>query len=155
LSEIFGSAARGDGGGGSASIFEELLGGGRRKRGRGRTARTAEAAPPVSADIEQEVTLDFNHAIHGTTLRLTIQTPDGGSESVDVRIPAGVAEGQRVRVRGKGGVLPGGQRGDLYIICRIRPHAYFRREGDDIYLDVPLTITEAALGAKVTIPTLD
>jgi molecular chaperone DnaJ len=78
------------------------------------------------------------------------------TESLDVRIPAGVQDGFRVRVPGKGnaGAL-GGPRGDLYIITKVAPHPFFQRKGDDIYTVVPITLTEAALGAKVEVPTID
>jgi DnaJ-class molecular chaperone len=71
-----------------------------------------------------------------------------------VRIPPGVREGSKVRVRGKGQVAPGGS-GDLYIRVHVRPHEYFRREGDDIYVHVPISLGEAALGGKVDVPTID
>ena len=78
------------------------------------------------------------------------------TESLDVRIPAGVDTGSRVRVPGRGNVpLPGAAPGDLYIVTRVAPHAYFSRRGDDIYTSVPVTVTEAALGAKVEVPTID
>src|SRR5690606_34823276 len=80
----------------------------------------------------------------------------GPAEQLTVKIPPGVSDGQRIRVRGKG--YPGGPGvppGDLYIICRVAPHPYFRRIGNDIYLDLPLSITEAALGTKVQIPTIE
>jgi len=77
-------------------------------------------------------------------------------EQLDVRIPAGVQEGYRVRVAGKGNAgLHGGPRGDLYIIPNVAPHPFFERKGDDIYTSIPVTITEAALGAKVEVPTID
>jgi molecular chaperone DnaJ len=67
-------------------------------------------------------------------------------------VPVGVRNGQRIRIKGKG--QPGRPPGDLYIVCNVQPHSYFRRVGDDIYLELPLSITEAALGTKVEIPTL-
>ncbi len=78
------------------------------------------------------------------------------SESLQVKIPAGVNDGSRIRLSGKG--APGSQRGptgDLYIVVKVSKHQHFRREGDDIYLDVPISLTEAALGAKIVIPTVD
>jgi molecular chaperone DnaJ len=77
-------------------------------------------------------------------------------EQIDVRIPAGVQDGFRVRVAGKGNAgTHGGPRGDLYIITKVAPHPFFDRKGDDIYTSIPVTITEAALGAKVEVPTID
>jgi len=77
-------------------------------------------------------------------------------EQIDVRIPAGVQDGFRVRVAGKGNAgAHGGPRGDLYIITKVATHPFFDRKGDDIYTTIPVTITEAALGAKVEVPTID
>ena len=77
------------------------------------------------------------------------------TESIDVRIPAGVKTGSRVRVPGHGNAAPGHPPGDLYIITRVEPHPYFDRRGDDIYSAVPITVVEASLGAKVEVPTID
>jgi molecular chaperone DnaJ len=78
------------------------------------------------------------------------------TEPLEVRIKAGTRDGQRIRLAGKGNAgLRGGPAGDLYVIIRIEEHPIFRRDGDDIYLTVPVTATEAALGAKVEVPTID
>jgi DnaJ-class molecular chaperone len=77
-------------------------------------------------------------------------------ETLEVRIPAGVAEGSRVRVAGKGNAgTGGGPPGDLYIVSRVRPHEFFERRGDDLYTVVPITVSEAALGAKIEVPTIN
>jgi curved DNA-binding protein len=125
--------------------FQDFFG---RARGAGPATR-----PQAGQDMEHHVTLAFDQAINGTRLELAMS--DTGSR-VEVRIPPGIKDGQRVRVRGKGAPGPsGGPPGDLYIICRVQPHSYFRREGNDIYLDLPLSLTEAALGTRVEIPTLE
>ncbi|MCU1301270.1 MAG: chaperone DnaJ-like protein [Candidatus Sulfotelmatobacter sp.] len=78
------------------------------------------------------------------------------TEPMEVRIKAGTRDGQRIRLAGKGNAgAHGGAAGDLYVIIRIDPHPLFRRDGDDIYLTVPVTVTEAALGAKIEVPTID
>ncbi len=78
------------------------------------------------------------------------------SERISVKIPAGVDNGSRVRVQGKGGPgKGGGPPGDLYIITRIKPHPFLERKGDNLYSEVPITIAEAALGAKIDVPTVD
>jgi DnaJ-class molecular chaperone len=126
------------------TVFEEFF---------GRSGRRGRSGPAAGQDAEHTVPLTFDQAVHGTTLQLNF--PDTGG-TVNVRIPPGIADGQRIRVRGKG--LPGvngGPPGDLYIIPNIQPHPYFRRVGSDIYLDLPLRITEAALGSRVEIPTLE
>jgi molecular chaperone DnaJ len=78
------------------------------------------------------------------------------SETVDVRIPPGAQSGSRLRVGGKGNAgRAGGVAGDLYITVRVEPHAFFRRDGDDIHIQVPVTVSEAGLGAKIEVPTID
>ena len=77
-------------------------------------------------------------------------------QTLTVRIPPGVADGGRIRLRGKGGPgLGGGAAGDLWATVRVRPHPVFRREGRDVLVDVPVTIAEAIRGAKIEVPTLD
>jgi DnaJ-class molecular chaperone len=143
-------------------IFEQLfgsragggMGGGRSgpTTGRGAT-RGRRAEPPRGQDIDHPVTLTFEQAARGVTIPLQISR-EGHTETIDVKIPAGVKDGSRVRIRGKG-EQTGGEPGDLYIITHVTPHRYFRREGLDIHLDLPLSMYEALLGTKVTVPTLD
>jgi molecular chaperone DnaJ len=77
-----------------------------------------------------------------------------GGETITVKIPPGVNDGGRLRVPGKGEAGPDGRRGDLFLRIRVTPHKYFRRENDDLHLDVPVTVSEAGLGAKIEVPTL-
>jgi molecular chaperone DnaJ len=78
------------------------------------------------------------------------------TETIDVRIPAGVASGSRVRVPGKGNAgTMGASPGDLYLRVEVKPHPFFERRGNDLYTKVPVTVTEATLGAKVEVPTID
>ena len=78
------------------------------------------------------------------------------TETIDVRIPAGVANGGRVRVPGKGNAgTMGAHPGDLYLRVMVRPHAFFERRGNDLYIKVPVTVSEATLGAKIEVPTMD
>jgi len=82
--------------------------------------------------------------------------PRASTETIDVRIPAGVASGGRVRVPGKGNAgTMGAPAGDLYLIVEVRPHPFFERRGNDLYTRVPVTVSEATLGAKVEVPTID
>ena len=149
--EAFGGA--GGGGGAGASLFEELfsrLGGGRGGRGR-RPAMRGE-------DAQAELTLSFEQAVRGVETSLTVQRPgpDGSvrPQHIQVRVPPGVRDGQRLRLAGQGGPGMGGPPGDLYLVIRVHPHPYFRREGQDIYIDVPISVAEAALGAAVEVPTV-
>jgi curved DNA-binding protein len=131
------------GGGGQGDVFGDLFG----RRGR--------RGPTPGRDVESEVTVDFASAIRGTTLELRTET--GGSQQVvKVRIPPGATDGSRVRIAGQG--MPsssGGPRGDLMLTIHVQPHPHFRREGDDLHLDLPLALHEAYFGAKVVVPTLD
>ena len=78
------------------------------------------------------------------------------ADTIEIRIPAGVQTGSRVRVPGRGNAGTAGEpTGDLYIITDVQPHAFFDRRGDDVYTTVPITVTEAALGAKIEVPTID
>src|SRR5437016_1122271 len=81
----------------------------------------------------------------------------GNGKTVTVRIPPGAENGSRVRIAGQGAPAPNadGQPGDLLLTIHVRPHAFFRRDGDDLHLDLPLTVAEAWRGAKVRVPTFD
>jgi curved DNA-binding protein len=136
VQEIFGGGAGGDLG----DVFGEIF-----NRGRpGRAPRRGKGQ-----DIESEVTIDFVSAVKGTTLQLL-----RGAEEVTVRVPAGADQGSRVRIPGQGGPgAGGGPNGDLLLTIHVTPHPLFKREGDDLYLDVPVTIGEAYRGEKIRIPT--
>lgn len=112
------------------------------------------------ADIEAVLELDFLEAARGGEKRLQLQVPDERGapklQTVTVRIPAGVADGGQIRLRGKGAPgLGGGPPGDLLARIRVRPHPVLRREGRDLHVEVPVTVSEAVRGAKVDVPTLD
>jgi DnaJ-class molecular chaperone len=146
------------GGGGFADIFEQFFG-----RGAGPAAGAAGEAgagsrsrarqPPRGEDIEYPVTLTFAQAARGMTLPLQISR-DGKIETIEVKIPAGVKDGSRIRLKGQG-QHSNGEPGDLFIVTRVLAHPYFRREGIDIHLDLPVSMYEAILGTKVEVPTLD
>ena len=158
-----GEPGPGEGGFASGEPFEfgdldDLLGrfgfGGR--GGRGGAGR----AGLRGSDIEAQLELDFLEAARGGEKRLGLQLlgEDGRprSQTLTVRIPAGVADGGRIRLRGKGGPgLGGGPPGDLWATVRVRPHPVFRREGRDLIVEVPVTVAEAIRGAKIEVPTLD
>ena len=104
---------------------------------------------PSGGDYESTLALTFSEAFHGVQKRLNL-----GTETIDVRIPAGAKAGSRVRVKGKGQTGPGG-RGDLYLIIELQPHPFFKFEGDSLTCDVPIAPDEAVLGAKIDVPTPD
>ncbi len=133
-------------------------GGGGRRGGRrsGNPFGTgAESNAPVGGDISYPVNITFEQALRGTTVEVRLRSPDGiTDETISVKVPLGVEEGSKIRARGKGQPGQGG-RGDLIIITHVQPHAYFKREGADILLDLPISASEAANGATVSVPTLD
>ncbi|MDH4227308.1 MAG: DnaJ domain-containing protein [Deltaproteobacteria bacterium] len=140
-------------GGGFEDIFSDLFGG--RGAGRGAGPRRGQRGPMRGSDLEYTTRLSFMQAVNGAELELTVKR-GGASEKVKARIPHGVRDGSRVRVPGKGGVgSAGGSSGDLYINVTVEPHAYFDRQGEDIYIEVPVTIKEATLGADIAVPTVD
>ena len=149
-----GGAAGGGGGGrftdfGDEVDIEDLLGGifGGRGRGRGR----AGWGPIPGSDHETEVEVTVDEAFHGTRRSLTITGPDG-PRTIDVDIPAGTVDGQRIRLRGQGGQGTGGaDSGDLYLVARIAPDRRYRLEGRNLHVTLPLAPWEAALGTEVDV----
>lgn len=105
---------------------------------------------PRGADVEARTTITFRQAAEGETLSL--QTADG--ETIKTKIPAGVKDGQTIRLRGKGQPGPAGN-GDLLLKVQVLPHPVFGRDGNNLTIDLPVTFAEAALGATVSVPTLD
>ena len=136
--EIFSQLFGGRGGGAGGLDMGDLFG----RRGRGTRGRRQ--APPAQ-DVEAEVTIPFLTAAQGGSVDLTV-----GGHELSVKIPAGVESGQTLRLAGQ---APGG--GNLLLKLRVEEHPYFRREGKDLILEVPLSLPEAVLGARVDVPTLD
>jgi molecular chaperone DnaJ len=138
----------------STGGFEDLLGGMFGSGGFGTPSGGFGGAsgPSKGADITAKTTLDFLTAIRGDTVTLTMQS---GKET-KVKIPEGVADGQKIRLKGKGQPSPdGGAAGDLVLTVAVRKHPVFEREGLNLRVDVPVTFAEAALGATIEVPTLD
>lgn len=129
--------------------------GGRGHAGTHGSRGRAGAAPQPGADVEVETTVSFETAALGGKQQISLRGAAGKVEHIEIKIPAGIHDGAKMRVRGKGHPSPnGGDAGDLVVTVRVASHPWFRREGLDIVLDVPLTIAEAALGASVTVPLL-
>ncbi len=140
----------GPGGGGfdAGDIFSELFGGaatGRRAGGQSRPL-------PRGEDVTAQLTVTLREAVRGGKSRVSLPT----GRTLEVSVPAGVEDGQQIRLKGQGLASPlGGEPGDALVTVKIARHPYFRVEGRDLRLDLPLTLYEAMLGAKVNVPTLD
>lgn len=135
LGSMFGGGAQNAGGSG---LFGDQPGG-----------RYARIRRP-GRDQEARLSISFDEAVRGTTTSISLS--DGSDKrTMKVRIPAGVEDGQRIRLRGKGGA--GDPPGDLYVIVQVGEHELFARRGDKLTLDLPVTMAEAALGAEVRVPT--
>lgn len=134
LGELFGAFGRG-GGGPSAG------GGGRRSR-----------AKPKGDDVESDVHVPFKTMIVGGEIPIRLQRADGSHEELVVKIPVGMEEGKKIRLRGKGEQGPGGA-GDLYVKVYAEAHPYFHRRGDNLHVKLPITLGEAARGGKIDVPT--
>jgi DnaJ-class molecular chaperone len=135
-----------------SDFFTTFFGGGF-DPGEGST-RSGRARQRAGRDIEHEIELTLEDAYQGTTRRLALKH-DGQARTVDVRIPAGVSDGSRVRVAGEGEHGVGGATsGDLYLRVRLAPHPAFERKGRDLYVKVPLPVTTAALGGEAEVQTL-
>jgi curved DNA-binding protein len=126
--------------------LDDLLGGmfgGGARRARG---------PARGGDAEGEIEIDFLDAVRGGEVRVEV----AGRGTLRVKIPPGASDGTRIRLAGQGDPgARGGAPGDLYLRLRVRPHAFFRREGSDLSLDLPVTVPELVLGASIEVPTPD
>ncbi|OCC24034.1 molecular chaperone DnaJ [Croceicoccus estronivorus] len=150
-----GGFARGGGGfqgfgGGDGIDLDDILGGmfGGRSAGGGFGSR--HRPPPRGANVQYRLKVPFADAAARKDQRITL----GDGKTIDLKLPAGVEDGTQMRLKGKGEPGPGGA-GDALVIIEIVPHPFFKREGDDVRLDLPVTLDEAVNGAKVKVPTVD
>ncbi|CAB4330457.1 MAG: DnaJ domain-containing protein [Actinobacteria bacterium] len=136
VEDLFGSGRMGD----INDLLGGLFSGGDSLRG-----------PRKGQDYETSVTISFEDSIRGVQVSLRIE-----SGTTQARIPAGVREGQRIRLKGKGGSgANGGQSGDLFVTINVSPHAIFGRDGQNLTINVPVRFDEAALGADISVPVFD
>jgi molecular chaperone DnaJ len=129
------------GGGNPQDIFANLFGGAGMRRG-----------PRKGQDLQTESTITFKESIFGTTLDLKLSA-DGKAQNISARVPAGVNDGAKIRVKGKGAPGEAGP-GDLFILLTVKPHPIFSRKGENLLLTLPVTFAEATLGADIKVPTL-
>ena len=128
------------------TFFDSRAGAGRARGGRGRSKQ--------GADLEFQTDLTLEEAFAGTTRRVAARGP-GGERTVDIRIPAGIQDGARVRVAGEGAPgAPGGTPGNLYVAVRVLPHSRFERRGADLHVKVSVPVTTAVLGGEVAVPSI-
>jgi len=129
------------GGGNPQDIFSNLFGGGGRR------------APRKGQDLQTEATITFRESIFGTNLDLRLGTDRGAAQNITARVPAGVNDGAKIRVKGKGAPGEAGP-GDLFILLHVKPHPIFSRKAENLTLVLPITFAEAALGADVKVPVM-
>ena len=127
-------------------IFGGLFGGGRGGFGGGQQRRRA----PKGANVQYRLNVSFADAASRASQRITL----GDGKTIDLKLPAGVEDGTQMRLTGKGEQGPGGN-GDALVTITVQPHAFFRRDGDNIRLDLPVSLDEAVHGGKVKVPTVE
>jgi molecular chaperone DnaJ len=133
-------------------VLAQMFGGGGRGGADPFSGFGAPRGPRPGADVQARTTLSFRDAVEGATVTLT--TAEG--RRITTKIPSGVRDGQKIRLRGKGGEGdPGAPKGDLILTVSVEKHPVFGRDGDNLTIDLPVTFAEAALGATVSVPTLD
>jgi molecular chaperone DnaJ len=129
------------GGGNPQDIFANLFGGAARR------------GPRKGQDLQTEATITFRESVFGTTLDLRLATDRGQAQNISARVPTGVSDGAKIRVKGKGAQGEAGP-GDLFIQLHVKPHPIFSRKGENLTITLPVTFTEAALGADIKVPTM-
>jgi DnaJ-class molecular chaperone len=153
------SGRRGGGarGGGFEDVLRDMFGGlggaarARRGGGGGGFQFEEEEIPQAPGrDVTANTTITLEEAAKGTTRRVLLPT----GKELEVKVPAGLTDGQQIRLKGQGLAVPGGKAGDVLITVSIAPHHLFERDGNDLRIELPVTLYEAVLGAKVRVPTL-
>ena len=141
------------GGAGFEDILNSMFGGAARGARPGAGGTTFEFDPggiALDLDLSVAMTVSLEEAVKGAQKRVRLPT----GKELDVKIPAGVTAGQQIRLKGQGETAPGHPPGDLLITVSIAPHAFFKVDGSDLRVDLPVTLYEAVLGGKVRVPTL-
>ena len=151
-SHTFRGGGGGPGGGGFEDILNSMFGGaaGRGAPGGGRTFEFDTGGIAVDLDLSVAMTVSLEESVKGVEKRVRLPT----GKELNVRIPAGVVAGQQIRLKGQGETAPGHRPGDLLITVNIAPHPFFKVEGSDLRVELPITLYEAVLGGKVRVPTL-
>jgi DnaJ-class molecular chaperone len=147
-----GPGAGGFGGGGFEDILNSMFSGGARgaRPGAGNTFEFDPGGIALDLDLSVAMTVSLEESVNGAEKRVRLPT----GKELNVRIPAGVTAGQQIRLKGQGETAAGHRPGDLLITVSIAPHAFFKVDGSDLRVDLPITLYEAVLGGKVRVPTL-
>ncbi len=144
MSDFFGG-----GGSGFSDFFETLFGG---------AGVASGVAAPVKADVEETIDVSLHDVAEGGTRAVTLRIPSQNGQTrarrIDISIPKGARDGQRLRISNEGAIRPDGSRGDLLLRVNTVSDGRFERRGDDIYADVEIGLSEAMLGARVSVPTI-
>ncbi len=148
FSQFFGGEPTG---GGFADFFSQFRRGAGPTGPAGRRSRPAGRAP--GQNLHSEIQIPFQLAVTGGETHLTVTRPSGGSETLVVKIPAGIDDGKKIRLRGQGEPGFDGERADILITVHVAPHPWFTRRGEHLYVKTPLSLLEAAEGAVVDVPT--
>ncbi|HEX3997889.1 MAG TPA: J domain-containing protein [Pirellulales bacterium] len=151
LGDLFGSRYGGD----PSSVFGDLFGGQFRRKGTaGGGKRSRRAAPePTTHDLQQQIEIPLQTSILGGQIELSVPRSNGHIDTISVKIPPGIADGAKMRLRGQGESLGGEPPGDILLTIRVAPHPWFTRKGNNLEVKLPVTLAEAVLGAKVDVPT--
>jgi DnaJ-class molecular chaperone len=139
----------GTGGFGFEDFFRQFSGGGTAPGGR---RRAGSSRPAENSDIQAAVTVPFAVAIRGGETSVSVMR-QGAPQTLKVKIPAGITEGKKIRLRGQGDSAPGAPPGDLILTVSIADHPSFKRQGDNLLVTVPISVSEAIKGAKIDVPT--
>jgi curved DNA-binding protein len=144
----------GGGGGGGPGGFADIFSQFRRPKGAAEGRRGRAAANQRGADVAAAVEIPFTMSVSGGEAQIALTRGDGKAETLSVKIPAGIEEGKKIRLRGQGEPAPaGGTPGDLLITVQVTSHPFFQRRGDNLHVRLPVSLLEAAEGAKVDVPT--
>ncbi len=147
FSQFFGERFGGEGPSGLGDLFGQF-----RRTAGGRAAKSS--GPRRGADILNEIQIPFATAVTGGEAQLTVRRQSGKTDTIALKIPAGIEDGKKIRIRGQGEALPrGGTPGDIIITVRVAPHPFFQRRGNHLIVKVPITLGEAAAGTKIEVPT--
>ncbi|MCA9218009.1 MAG: J domain-containing protein [Planctomycetales bacterium] len=148
LSDLFGGG--GAGGGGFSDFFRQFTGGA--APGGGARSRATRQRPRRGADIEHRLEVAFRTAISGGEAQISVRRSNGKVETINVKIPPGIEDGKKIRLRGQGEPMQGGTPGDILITVKVAGHPNYQRTGNDLVVKVPVSLAEAALGATIDVP---